>query len=254
MAKAAASRYIVGNWKMYKTIEEALHFIDTIAPSAQKSKAKIMLAAPFTAIKSLSDKAKADNIAIGAQNMNDASEGAFTGEVAARMLKDAGAEFVILGHSERRTLYSETNDLINRKIKRALESELQPILCIGESYDEHQAGATEEVLKLQLTSCLQGIEKQGLSQVIIAYEPIWAIGTGLSLDAKIASQTHKSIQSMLKEMGADGKISIIYGGSVNASNAESFLSADAISGLLIGSASLHPETFAKIIELSQNIG
>lgn len=255
MAKAKSACYIVGNWKMNKTIEEALNFVDTVAPTITNADSTVMLAVPYTAIKSLSDKTKESKIVIGAQNMNAASEGAFTGEVAAVMLKEAGAQFVILGHSERRKLFSESNDEINRKVKKALESDLQPILCIGEEYEDHQSGNTHQVLKSQLEECLCGIDKDAFSRIIIAYEPVWAIGTGLSLDAVAAGQVHADIRTYLEEL-CGKKLAqeavVIYGGSVNLTNAKSFLSTEGVDGLLIGSASLHPETFAKIIELGQN--
>lgn len=255
MAKATAPVYIVGNWKMNKTIEEALNFVDTIAPTITKANSTVMLAVPYTAIKSLSDKTKETKVIIGAQNMNAATTGAFTGEVAALMLKDAGAQFVLLGHSERRKLFAETNEVINKKVKKALESNLQPILCIGEEYEDHQAEKTQEVLKKQLEECLADIDKSAMSSLIIAYEPVWAIGTGMSLDAEAAGIVHKNIRLLLEDLYGKKQaqaIPVIYGGSVNLSNAKSFLATEGVDGLLIGSASLHPETFAKIIELGQN--
>lgn len=257
MAKTAARPcLIIGNWKMYKTIEQALEFIDKIAPVAEKSPAKVMLAVPFTAIKSGAEKAKGTNIIIGAQNMNDATEGAFTGEVAASMLKEAGAEFVLIGHSERRTIFHETNAQVARKVQRALASELQPIMCIGETYDEHEQNKTEEVLKIQVTEGLAGTTNAAAASLVIAYEPVWAIGTGLAATPELVAKSHQVIRSILSGIWSDkeaAKVPIVYGGSVTPKNAESFLDLADVDGLLIGTASLHPETFAKIIELRQNV-
>src|SRR6185295_11888255 len=145
MTKSSRPCFIVANWKMNKTVDQALAFIDTITPIASKSTSQVLVAVPFTAIKPATEKAAGTKIIIGAQNMNDATEGAYTGEVSAIMLKDVGARFVILGHSERRRLFQESNEFINRKVKRALQSGIQPLLCIGETFEERQAGQTEEV-------------------------------------------------------------------------------------------------------------
>ncbi len=252
MAKQTRSCYIVGNWKMYKTIDEAMSFVDTISPLAAESSCNIMLAVPFTAIKPLSDKVKGTNIIIGAQNMNDATEGAFTGEVAAVMLKDAGAEFVLLGHSERRVHFKEDNGFINRKVLRALDSGLRPLLCIGESYEEHQENKTDEVLKKQLEECLQGVDKDAVKTLMIAYEPVWAIGTGLAASVEDASNAIQKVKSSLGELLGDKNVSnvpMLYGGSVSPKNAKSFIESSDIDGLLIGSASLAADSFAQIISL-----
>jgi triosephosphate isomerase (TIM) len=247
---------VVGNWKMYKTINEALSFIEDIAKKAADSSCKVMLAVPFTAIKSCADKARGTSVIIGAQNMNDAEAGAFTGEVAAFMLKDAGAEFVILGHSERRRLFGETNAFINRKIKRAQEAKLEPILCVGETFEERNLNHTEEVLKQQLQECLEGVESEEAKHLSISYEPVWAIGTGKAALPDVVESVHSFIRGVLTEKfgeEAAKKIPLLYGGSVTANNADAYLREKNIDGLLIGSASLQAETFAKIIELRHNI-
>lgn len=255
MAKQARECLIVGNWKMYKTIDEAVAFIDQITPIAKTASCKVMLAVPFTAIKTLSDKASGTNIIIGAQNMNDAKEGAFTGEVAALMLKNAGAQFVLIGHSERRQLFHEDNAFINRKVLRAFDAGLNPLLCVGESYEERQENKTEDVLKEQLTQCLQGVTADAIKTLTIAYEPVWAIGTGLAASSEQASNAMKQCRDVL-ELLYDAKtvrdVPLLYGGSVNAQNAENYLNNDGIDGLLIGSASLATDSFAKIISLRQN--
>jgi triosephosphate isomerase (TIM) len=176
--ESSRSITIVGNWKMYKTIEEALTYVETLASLTQKSQAAIYLAVPFTAIYPTSQRVRElqASFKIGAQNMNDASEGAFTGEIAARMLVDAGAQFVILGHSERRHVFQETNTFVNQKVKRALSEKLTPLVCIGETLEEREQGLFAEVLKNQILQSLKGI--RSLRSVMLAYEPIWAIGTG----------------------------------------------------------------------------
>jgi len=250
--KQDAACYIVGNWKMYKTIGEALEFLDTITPLVEKTSASVWLAAPYTALKSMSDKGQSTHIVIGAQNMNDATEGAFTGEVCALMLKDAGAKFVLIGHSERRRLYHETDELINKKVTRALEAEITPILCIGETYEEHHEDRTEEVLTRQLTTGLDGIDPKDVVKCIIAYEPVWAIGSGLAADPASVQKIHMLIRKIVGEKIGSKEadiLSILYGGSVSKDNAEKYIQTEGINGLLIGSASLHPETFAKIISL-----
>ncbi len=255
MAKKTTKCFLVGNWKMYKTIDQAVEFIDKIAPMTQDASCQVMLAVPFTAIKTLSERAKDTNIIIGAQNMNDASEGAFTGEVAAVMLKDAGAQFVLIGHSERRQLFHEDNSFINRKVLRALECDLQPLLCVGETYEQHQEGKSHDVIKSQLSECLQGCPKDAAKNLMVAYEPVWAIGTGLAATPKLVDAAMEQISEALTEIfdakSAKG-VPLLYGGSVSPNNAQDFLNSDEIEGLLIGSASLAPESFAKIISLRQN--
>lgn len=247
---------ICGNWKMYKTIDQALEFIDQIAPQAETVDCEVLLAVPFTAIKSAADKAKSTKVIIGAQNMNDATEGAFTGEVAASMLKDAGAQFVIVGHSERRRVFSESNAFINRKVKRALASGIRPLLCIGETYDERENKQTEQVLKKQLTECLEGIKAEEVGRLIVAYEPVWAIGTGKPATPEIAEQVQAFCRESLEELFGQEvaqRTPILYGGSVTAENAPNYLEEEDIDGLLIGSAALQPESFVKIIQLTQPI-
>ena len=246
---------IVGNWKMYKTIDQALSFIDEIATFADSARCQVWLAVPFTAIKSCSDRVKGTKILIGAQNMNDAKEGAFTGEVAASMLRDAGADFVILGHSERRKVFAESDEFINCKVKRAIESNLKFILCIGETFDEREQGKTEEVLKRQLEKGLASVKAESVANIHISYEPVWAIGTGKAAMSEMVEEAHSFCRKVLTELlgeAAAKKIPLLYGGSVNPDNANNFLAEPDVDGLLIGSASLQAESFAKIIKLLQN--
>lgn len=244
---------IAGNWKMYKTIEEACSFIKTIGEILPTIDAEVLLAVSFTALKPCIETAEKMNLKIGAQNMNDATEGAFTGEIAARMLQDVGAQFVLLGHSERRKLFHEDDTFINRKVLRALEAHILPILCVGETFEEREDGKTEEVLSRQLQEGLNGVE--GVSKLYIAYEPVWAIGTGRAATAEIAEEAHAFIRRTLQELYGEEfaqKVVILYGGSVSPDNADSFLKEEDVDGLLIGSASLKTESFAKILALCKN--
>ena len=245
---------ITGNWKMHKTIKEAVNFAKELIPHLENYQGIIGLAVPFTIIQPLSLECANSPILIGAQNMNDASAGAFTGEIAAKMLIDVGAKFVLLGHSERRHLYQETNEFINRKISRAIIDGIQPVLCIGETQNEYESGKTNEILQVQLNECLKDFDANQLKNLIIAYEPVWAIGTGHSATAEIAETVHAYIREELQNMyGAEfaDQVIIQYGGSVNPSNASELLNQPNIDGLLIGGASLSLETFSQIVNDSQ---
>lgn len=241
---------ITGNWKMYKTIQEATEFIKKLAPLVENSSAQVLLAVPFTAIKAAAEIAKGTKIAIGAQNMNDATEGAFTGEIAGRMLKDAGADFVIIGHSERRKLFHETDEIINKKVKRAHKDGLKTIVCIGETEKERGEGRTEEVLKTQLSRSLAEISAEEMKNIIIAYEPVWAIGTNQTATPEIAESAHRYCRNLLLEIWGEEvaeRTVIQYGGSVKPDNAPSLLEQPDIDGLLVGGASLSPEIFVQIV-------
>jgi len=250
MTSSSRPAVIVGNWKMYKTAEDTAEFIKQLIPLVADSPATVFLAVPFTSIRLASDLAKEHNIVIGAQNMNDASEGAFTGEIAAKMLIDAGAKFVIVGHSERRQIFKEDDAFINRKIKRALESDLIPILCIGETLEEREAGKTEDVIKFQLTHALEEVTGEQILNVLIAYEPLWAIGTGKTATPELAEEIHQICRSHIKEMWNEEiaeQVVIMYGGSVKPSNARSLMGQKDIDGLLVGGASLTVESFSQIV-------
>jgi len=240
---------IVGNWKMYKTAREASAYLEELIPLIEGSKAKIFLAVPYTSITSAAKAAKGTEVMIGAQNMNDAREGAFTGEIAALMLKEAGAEFVLLGHSERRNVFDETDDFIQRKVVRALQDDLIPVLCVGESAKDRDSGETEAVLQKQIEACLEGVPKEEAGKLILAYEPVWAIGTGKTATPEMAQEAHAFCRKMLSELfgkkNAD-KIPILYGGSVNVNNAAELMEQEDIDGVLVGGASLDPKTLAEI--------
>jgi triosephosphate isomerase (TIM) len=250
MSTENRQKIIVANWKMYKTIGETAEFIKELIQELSEQSPSVYLAVPFTAIKTASDLAEGNDIVIGAQNMNDASEGAFTGEIAGRMLKDAGAKFVILGHSERRQIYKESNAFINRKVKRAIKDDLQAILCVGETLEEREEGTTQEILNKQITECLEGVDVSELNKIILAYEPIWAIGTGKTATPEMAEEAHQFCRQSLKNISnketADS-ISILYGGSVKPDNAKGLMEQPDIDGLLVGGASLSLDSFFKIV-------
>lgn len=233
---------IIGNWKMYKTGSEASQFIHALIPLIKDTSARAFLAVPFTALYEAVQAAMGSKIIIGAQNMHDADEGAYTGEVSAPMLKSAGVQFVILGHSERRELFGESDAFINRKVKSALKNGLKPILCIGETSAQRENNQTRTILAEQLKNSLAGLLPEELKEVVIAYEPIWAIGTGKSATPDMAQETHAMIRAHLPKI-----VPILYGGSVKPENSRALLSQPDIGGALVGGASLNVQSFAKII-------
>lgn len=250
MANSARPVVIGGNWKMYKTIEESVRFIQQLAPMVTAAKELVYLAVPFTAIHTAAETAKNTRIVIGAQNMHEAVEGAFTGEVSAPMLRDAGAKFVLLGHSERRHIYHESDALINKKIKLALQEKLKPVLCIGETLQQREQGNYRDVLSGQIKSGLEGIKKEHLHNLILTYEPVWAIGTNRPATPKIAQQAHEICRQCLQEIfGREiaERTAILYGGSVKTDNAAHLIQQPDIDGLLIGGASLGIGSFSEII-------
>ncbi len=247
---------VIGNWKMYKTSREAADYIEQLLPKIEGNKARVFLAVPFTSIASAAACAKQAKLEIGAQNMNDARDGAFTGEIAALMLKEAGATFVLLGHSERRHIFGESEDLIHRKLARALQDDILPVLCVGETLEEHEAGNMKEVLKRQIESALADVPKEHAGDLILAYEPVWAIGTGKTATPKQAQEAHAFCRECLAEIYGKrkaGQISILYGGSVKPDNAKKLLSEKDIDGVLVGGASLDADTLADIIQHCEGI-
>lgn len=243
---------IVGNWKMNKTASEATAFIRELMERlpGPSTAVELVVAPPFTALESVRIALGASSlIQLGAQDMFWEDQGAYTGEVSAPMLKDLGCRYVILGHSERRTLFGEQNDDIHKKILAALTHGLHPILCIGESLDQRENGMTEQVLIQQLTECLSDLARDAMAAVSIAYEPIWAIGTGKAATIDQAVTSHRTIREFLAAKWSSAvadKARILYGGSVTPQNIESLLSSDQIDGALIGGACLHVESFATI--------
>ena len=237
---------IAGNWKMYKTREEALEFIykvNSAVPSIDVVDS--VICAPFTSLRCLV-KRQGENLRVGAQNMQYAKEGAYTGEISADMLKSLKVEYVIIGHSERRAMFNETDETVNKKLHVAFENELTPILCVGESLYERENGLTEELLHKQVVADLEGLTKEQVEALVIAYEPIWAIGTGKTATAEMANETCGYIRSVVKELYGEETaeaIRIQYGGSVKVANIDELMAQVHIDGALIGGASLEAENF-----------
>lgn len=241
---------IAGNWKMHKNSSESKDFLSKFAPAVSDTLHTVCLAVPFPLISDISRQAKNSKIQIGAQNMHDAEEGAYTGEVSAKMLLDAGAEFVILGHSERRHIFGEDNAFVNRKLKRALESGIRPVLCVGETEEERGQEKTEAVLKKQLSESLADLSSGQISQVVFAYEPVWAIGTGFTATPGQAQAAHAFCRSVILSLSSEEvskEVSILYGGSVKPENVREIMEQTDVDGVLVGGASLKPEAFAQIV-------
>lgn len=250
MPEQARRRAVVGNWKMYKTHADAESYFTDLIPRVKDASVEVDLAVPFTLIQMAAQLTSDTKIRIGAQNMNDASEGAFTGEIAARMLVEAGAKFVILGHSERRRLFGETDALVNRKVKQALQNGIEPILCVGETLAERQAGKMHEVLEGQLKEGLADIAPEQLDKLCIAYEPVWAIGTGETATPQIAEEAHMFIRQSLATLADQqlaSRVVLLYGGSVHPRTSGALLEQPNVDGLLVGGASLSPELFGQIV-------
>jgi triosephosphate isomerase len=237
---------------MYKTIPEALEFVQSFKPLVvAATHCDILVAPPFTAIKSVADKLEGSNVAVGSQDLAaEIGPGAFTGEVSAKMVKDAGARYAIIGHSERRQFYNETDESVNKKIRAAIAAGLLPILCVGESLIERDSGVAEKIVGTQLEAGLQNLTLEEASLIITAYEPVWAIGTGRTATPEMAEQMHSfirsSVRSLFGETIAEG-LRILYGGSVKPDNIAALMNEADIDGALVGGASLEPESFAKIV-------
>ena len=240
---------------MYKTAQQATEYIEQLAPKISGCQARVFLAVPFTAIISTVAAAKQTKIVIGAQNMCDAHEGAFTGEVASLMLKEAGASFVLLGHSERRRYFGETDEMVHRKVVRALQDDIQPVLCIGETFEDHEEKRTRDVLQQQIKKALTKVPKKSVSSLILAYEPIWAIGTGRIATPKIVHETHSFCRKCLEEHFGDHAedIPILYGGSVKADLVKELVSQKDVDGVLVGGASLEPESLTAIVQQCEGV-
>ena len=240
---------IAGNWKMYKNVGEAVETARKLEERVQDSPVEVVICAPFTNLPALSALGLT-KVKLGAQNMYFEDQGAFTGEIAPGMLLDVGCEYVILGHSERRQIFKEDDELINKKVLKALNVGLKPILCVGETLEERRAGRTEEVVVAQTTRALAGAAAEQLTNLVIAYEPVWAIGTGENCDAEDANQVIARIRQTLAELyTADlaQPVRIQYGGSVKPANIKEFMEQPEIDGALVGGASLDVDSFTSII-------
>ena len=249
-------RYVIaGNWKMNFTPSEATAFINEVKPLVEgKNNCDIIFCAPFVTIGAAMEAAKGSNIKIGAQNVHFEEKGAFTGEISAKMLKEIGVEYVIIGHSERRQYFGETDHTVNLRTKAALNAGLKVLLCLGEVKEERLAGITNEVVAMQTKLDLAGISAEELKNVIIAYEPVWAIGTGLTATPEQADETCGAIRDVVASLygrEAADELIIQYGGSMNEKNASELLSKENVDGGLIGGASLVAEKFNAIVDAAQ---
>jgi len=243
------SPIVAANWKMNKSIGEAVDLAAEVKQRLAGHRAgEVILCPPFTALKPVGDLLRYSNIRLGAQNMHWESGGAFTGEVSSGMLRDLGCEFVIVGHSERRGYFGETDDQVQRKTAAALDAGLCPIVCVGETLQQREAGNTDEVLRLQVENGLQGFGET-LSGIVIAYEPVWAIGTGRTATIEQAQDAHAYIRLLIRKMAGEATadaLRILYGGSVKPSNAEELFGLPDVDGGLVGGASLQAESFVGI--------
>lgn len=247
---------IAGNWKMFKKLSEAVQFVNEVkgqVPAA--SKVDAVICAPFLFLPTLVEATKGTDLKIGAQNMHFELEGAFTGEVSPSQLADVDVQYVVLGHSERREYFNETDEAVNKKAHAAFENGLTPIICCGETLEEREAGQTVSKVSTQVTEALKGLSKEQVIQSVIAYEPIWAIGTGKTATAEEANETCGEIRSAISEaFGADvaDQVRIQYGGSVKPGNIAELLSMEHIDGALAGGASLEPASYLQLLEAGAN--
>ncbi|MFH0791441.1 MAG: triose-phosphate isomerase [Candidatus Omnitrophota bacterium] len=248
---------IAGNWKMYKTIKEGQEMVNALKRELYNLEdIDIVVCPPYTLLSCLADMLISSNISLGSQDTYWQDEGAFTGEVSPKMLKDAGCEFVIIGHSERRQYFAETNDTVNKKIKAVLKHNLTPIVCVGETLEQREKGRTFEVLTDHIHNGLLDINQEDALKVVIAYEPVWAIGTGKTATAGQAEEAHKYIRNLLVKMynqDIADDIRIQYGGSVKPENIVELISQPNVDGALVGGASLKIESFAGIVKMARGV-
>jgi triosephosphate isomerase len=241
--------YIAANWKMHKTVAEAAGFVDALLPRIAATQSDVVLCPSFLALSEVVERRRGTAVKVAAQNMHEEEWGAFTGEVSAPMLVELDVEAVVLGHSERRQYFGETDEALARKVPAALAAGLEPILCVGESEAARDAGESEEVLERQLQADLGGVESTDLARLVIAYEPIWAIGTGRTATPEQAQEACAFIRDVIRMRGAAAdELRILYGGSMKPANAAELLSKPDVDGGLIGGASLDPAEFAAIVE------
>src|SRR4029078_5094829 len=249
-------KIVAANWKMNMTQAESERFVESfLRDIGEINDVEVVIIPPFTAIAKVSEAlGRAQNIKVGAQNMYWEKSGAFTGEISAPLLRDLFVHYVVLGHSERRTLFGETDETVNRKVRAAHEAKLRPIVCIGETLDQRDKGDVEKVLSMQLRGSLAGLQPKEMQESGIAYEPVWAIGTGRNATPQQAQEAHAFIRHTLSEMANNetaDRIRIQYGGSVKPENARELMSQSDIDGALVGGASLDPRSFAQIVKAAR---
>ncbi len=247
-------KVIAGNWKMNMLPGDTVSFIEGLAPLVKDSENEVILCVPYTDLFYAWHTAEGTNIHIGAENMHWEEKGAYTGEVSGQMLKSIGVEYVIIGHSERRAYFAETDETVNKKIKAAFANELKPIVCVGETLEQREAGQTEEIITKQVELDLEGLTNEQVKNTIIAYEPIWAIGTGKTATSEDANNSIKAIRNKIatiygKEVAEE--VIIQYGGSVKSANAKELFETSDIDGALVGGASLKVDEFGKIVNYNK---
>src|SRR5438132_4424611 len=249
-------KIVAANWKMNMTQAESARFVESfLRELGENTDVEVVIVPPFTAIAKVTEAlGNAQNIKVGAQNMYWENNGPFTGEISAALLRDLFVHYVVLGHSERRTLFGETDEMVNRKVRAALEGKLRPIVCVGETLEQRDKGNVEKILSIQLRGSLAGVSPKELQESVVAYEPVWAIGTGRNATPQQAQDAHAFIRHTLREMADEttaDRIRIQYGGSVKPENARELMSQADIDGALVGRASLDPRSFAQIVKAAR---
>ena len=243
-------KVIAGNWKMNLLPNEAIALIENLAPQVKDTKNDVIICVPFTDLFYSLLSVQGTDIKVGAQNMHFEEKGAYTGEVSGKMLESINVEYVIIGHSERRQYFAETDETVNKKVKSALKYNLKPIICVGETLEQREAGKAEEIITTQTKLALEGLTAEEMKNITLAYEPIWAIGTGKTASVEDANNAIKAIREQVRSILDDAvadEIIILYGGSVNAANAKELFETSDIDGGLVGGASLKADEFAKIV-------
>jgi len=242
---------IAGNWKMFKTVPEAKAFIEDIKGKVEVDGVESVICAPFTNLPALVEAVKGTSIKIGAQNLHFEDNGAYTGEISGVMLKDLGVDYVIIGHSERRQYFAETDEIVNKKVHAAFRHGLTPIVCVGEKLEEREANQTKEVCKVQTEGAFVGLSAEQAKETVIAYEPIWAIGTGKSSTSQDANEVIAYIRELVKGLYNEevaNAVRIQYGGSVKPENVKEYMGQSDIDGALVGGASLQPDSYIQLVE------
>lgn len=247
----ARKAIIAGNWKMNNTIAETEALVKDLIPLVKDAECDVVICTPYTDLKTAVELTKGTNIKVGAENVHWAEKGAFTGEISAKMLVELGVEYVIIGHSERRQYFGETDETVNKRVKAALAAGLKPIICVGETLEEREGNKVEEVLVRQVKGAFDGILKEELDNIVIAYEPVWAIGTGRTATAEVANDTIAIIRRTMGELYcpkcAENRVRIQYGGSMNPKNVKELMAMPEIDGGLIGGASLKAVDFSQVV-------
>ena len=242
--------FIAGNWKMFKTVAEAKQFAEEFKKIYVKDDVRVAFCVPYTQLAAMTEAFAGSGVEIGAQNMHFEDEGAYTGEISAKMLKELGVKYCIIGHSERRQYFGETDETVNKKLHKAFAEGISPIMCVGESLEERDGGKAQDIVKSQLTAGLTGLAAEQVSDLVIAYEPVWAIGTGRTASAEQADEMCGFIRDTIEELYDDAvscSVTIQYGGSVKPQNAAEIMNMPEIDGALVGGASLKPQDFIQIV-------